>query len=82
MKLWQIIKGWTLWVWYYLNKAYRDSRKSDALKRIEICEKCELFNVVSRTCDVCGCFMDIKTKLEFPVNEKGISIGGCPEKKW
>ena len=78
----QILKGYILWIWYYLYKSYRNKRKEDAKKRIEICEKCEYFSKHLRMCDICGCFMDIKTKMHFPVDEDGISIDGCVERKW
>jgi len=78
----QIIKGYVLWVWYYLNKSYRDKRKIEARKRIKICEDCEFFWKYGRNCMLCRCFMDIKTKMYFDLDEDGISIDGCKEKKW
>jgi len=78
----QIIKGYLLWIWYYLNKSYRNKRKAEAKRRIEICESCDFFNFSLRTCDKCGCFMDIKTKMYLDLDANGISIDGCREKKW
>lgn len=77
-----IIKGYILWIWYYLYKPYRDKRKYDAQKRIKICEQCQYFWKPARNCMICGCFMDVKCKLYFPLDENGKSIGGCLEKKW
>ena len=77
----QIIKGYILWMWYYLYKPYREKRKKEAQKRITICEKCEFFNTL-RMCNICGCFSDIKTKMPFDLDENGKSIDGCPEKFW
>ena len=71
-----------MWVWYYLYKPYRDKRKADAKKRIQICEDCEYFWIHARNCMLCGCFVDIKTKMEFDLDDEGISIDGCPERKW
>lgn len=42
-------------------------------KRIEICEQCERFFKLTRQCRECGCFMDLKTKLENAT---------CPKDKW
>ena len=77
-----IIKGYILWIWYYLYKPYRDQRKEDAQKRIKICEQCQYFWKPARNCMICRCFMDVKTKMYFPLDENGISIRGCLEKKW
>jgi len=76
-----ILKGYALWVLYYVWPPYRMMRKAEALYRISVCEKCEFFTPI-RTCGECGCFMDVKTKMRFPMDSFGISIGGCPEKKW
>jgi len=78
----QIIKGYYQWFKYKFNKSYRDKLEKDAQRRIEICESCEYFWKPGRNCMLCGCFMDIKTKMEFDVDENGKSIGGCEDKKW
>lgn len=77
-----VIKGFILWIWYYLYKPYRDKRKVEAKRRIIVCEKCEHFNKTLRTCELCGCFMDIKVILDFELDEEGISIDGCWDRKW
>ena len=78
----QIIIGYASWIWYYLYKPYRDKRKQEAKRRIEICENCEYFLKNARMCDVCGCLMDVKTKMRFDLDDEGISIDGCWERKW
>ena len=82
MKLIVIIKGWILWLWYYINEDYRNSRKIEAMKRIIICESCDNFVKNSRRCSLCGCFMDVKSKMKFELDENGKSINGCQIKKW
>lgn len=77
-----IIRGYALWIWYYLNKSYRQKRKDEAKRRIQICESCPFFYKWARNCIICGCFVDVKTKIEFKLDENGMSIDGCPEKKW
>jgi len=59
--------------------------KSIAKKRIQTCESCEHFKTSSRTCGtpvigdkigdkkLCGCFMDVKTKISF---------ASCPLSFW
>jgi len=76
-----IIKGYALWIWYYLYRPYRNKQKAEAQRRIEICEKCEHFES-TRTCDLCGCFMDIKTKMPLDLDEEGFSIDGCYDRRW
>lgn len=58
----QIIRGYFLWIWYYLSKPYRKEQEKEAKRKIEICEKCDFFDPHFRQCNLCGCFMDIKTK--------------------
>lgn len=77
-----ILKAYILWVWYYLNKKYRDERKEEAIIRYTICKRCKYFYNASGRCCVCGCFMAVKTKLYFQKDYRGISLHGCPEKKW
>tara|TARA_R100001244_G_scaffold132321_3_gene108203 strand:+ start:785 stop:1204 length:420 start_codon:yes stop_codon:yes gene_type:complete len=61
------------------------TNKEKASKRIAICESCAHFRKRSRTCGTpivgnkvgskrtCGCFMDVKTKINF---------ASCPLSKW
>jgi len=84
-----IIKGYALWIWYYVNKSYREKRKVEAEKRIKICESCEFFWKFGRNCMICGCFMDVKCKGDYDIyngkaifkNKKEITYV-CQMKKW
>lgn len=42
-------------------------------KKINICYTCEYYKTKSQTCQICGCFLPIKTK---------ISLFKCPKNKW
>ena len=42
-------------------------------ERMAICEKCDRFNSDIQTCDLCGCFMPLKTTIS---NMK------CPQDLW
>ena len=77
-----IITGYYKYAKYLFNKHYRDNIKVLALKRIRICEKCEFFYPHSRNCMICGCFCDIKVKVDFELDDKGKSIDGCPDGRW
>ena len=77
-----IIKGYWQWLKFNFNKEYREKIEDVAKKRIKICEECQYFWKPGRNCMLCGCFMDIKTKMDFEVDENGISQNGCYEKKW
>jgi len=77
-----VFKGYVLWVWYYLYYPYRKKRKAKAKKRIEICESCKYFHKYLRNCSICGCLMDVKTKMDFSLDKNGKSIDGCFQKYW
>jgi hypothetical protein len=47
--------------------------KEEIIKRKSICDTCEAYNKILKTCGECGCFMPIKRKF------KGL---GCPLEKW
>jgi hypothetical protein len=32
-------------------------------ERMEICQKCERFDADKQTCDLCGCYMPVKTSM-------------------
>lgn len=49
------------------------STKDKAKARIEICNRCNLFNKNSGRCEECGCFITIKVKMDFEQ---------CPLGKW
>jgi translation initiation factor IF-2 len=78
----QIIKGYYQWFKFKFNKEYREKMKVEAERRIKICESCEFFWKPARNCMICGCFMDVKTKMDLELDENGKSIDGCAEKKW
>jgi hypothetical protein len=81
-KIKEIFKAYILWVWYYLYKPYREQRKVEAQKRIKICEECKYFWKPARNCIICGCFCDVKVKYPYKLDKTGISVNGCPERKW
>lgn len=44
-----------------------------AKERMKLCTQCEYFTKLSRQCKLCGCFLDMKTKL---------LDADCPIEKW
>jgi len=78
----QIAVGYASWLWYHLCKPYRDRRKEQAKARMKICESCEHFWRYTRQCSLCWCFMHIKVKMHFDLDNNGKSIGGCLEHRW
>ena len=77
-----IINGYFHWFLYYICISYRRKIKQEANRRMRICNKCEHYNKMLGICEVCGCFMNVKTKMIFPLDEEGISIDGCWVRKW
>jgi hypothetical protein len=41
--------------------------------RLDVCKTCDHFKKISRQCELCGCFLDLKTEL---------TRAECPIKKW
>jgi hypothetical protein len=44
-----------------------------AKERLKVCDECEFFGRLLRQCKLCGCFMDLKSKL---------LEAECPADKW
>lgn len=59
--------------WDLLNPNKKRSPESLANERFEICKSCPNLIKLSNQCKKCGCFMQLKTKLEDAT---------CPEGKW
>lgn len=60
-------------IWDLLNPKQPRSEKSLKDQRLAICEQCPFFRTNSRTCQKCGCFMDLKTTL---------AMAKCPDGRW
>ena len=58
--------------WHLLDPDVNRASEEKIKLRLSICQDCEEF-AITRQCKKCGCFMDIKTKLEGSV---------CPLNKW
>jgi hypothetical protein len=59
--------------WDLLNPNKPRSLDEVAAERLSICKGCEHFIKLSKQCKKCGCFMNLKTKLEKAT---------CPIGKW
>lgn len=59
--------------WDLLNPNEKRSEQEIAAARFEICKSCEFFRPRTETCQKCGCFMKLKTRLE---------RANCPIGKW
>ena len=77
----RIIEGYCNWLWYFLYKPYREKQSKLFRKRIKICEGCKNLTK-TRQCNLCGCFVDAKTKCIFKLDKDNKSINGCPKKHW
>jgi len=82
IKIKYILKSYYNWFLYYFNKKYRELKRKEAERRIKICESCEYFWKFSRNCIICGCFCDVKVMGDYELDDNGITINGCPQKKW
>lgn len=71
-----IIAGYSIWFWNII----LGKTKQKAIKRFEICRQCK-YNI-NGICEKCGCIIKAKVRVNFPEDKNGLSIDGCPEKKW
>ena len=49
------------------------AEESKVKKRLEICSTCEKYNLETKRCTLCGCFMLVKANIE---------TSECPDAKW
>jgi hypothetical protein len=59
--------------WDIFNKNLRDVPEAAFEERMAICRGCEHFINLTSQCKLCGCFMNLKTKL---------TNASCPAGKW
>ena len=67
-----IIEGYLKWSWDFI------TRKTSY--RLNICNKCE-YNK-NGICSLCGCILKAKVRVDFMEDEDGVTIDGCPKRKW
>lgn len=71
-----IIEGYLKWSWDLVTR--KTSKR--AAYRLNICNKCE-YNK-NGICSLCGCILKAKARVDFMEDEDGVTIDGCPERKW
>jgi hypothetical protein len=59
--------------WDMLNPNEKRSSEEEFERRLSICRECPFFIKRTQQCKKCGCFMNLKVKLE---------RSSCPIKKW
>lgn len=75
-KLKYIIKGYIKFIKDFI----KGTQTYKSKQRLNICNQCEFNN--NGICKKCGCIIKVKVKVDFLEDENGITIDGCPEKKW
>ena len=71
-----IIEGYSKWLFNIIT----GKTKEKAKKRLNICNICN--HNKNGICDICGCVLKAKVRVDFDEDENGITIDGCPERKW
>lgn len=71
-----IVQGYLLWAFDEVTG--RATKR--AVPRLAVCAGCESND--GGVCDECGCILKAKARVDFPLDEEGKSIGGCPKRKW
>ena len=59
--------------WHLIDKSQPTATEEKSNMRFEICKSCPELIQITNQCKKCGCFMNLKTKLEKAV---------CPLGKW
>jgi hypothetical protein len=77
-----IIEGYFNLLRFSLCKKYRNKQQKLFTDRLTICKECIFFKKSTRQCIICKCIIDAKTKVIYKLDEKGVSINGCPKKYW
>lgn len=77
-----ILNGYISFFKYILNKKYRLRIEHESKRRLDICNACIFYDKRIEICKLCGCFMKIKTKIIFKLDNSGKSINGCPKQYW
>ena len=71
-----IIEGYLKWSWDFITR--KTSKR--AAYRLDICNKCE-YNK-NGICSLCGWILKAKVRVDFIEDEDGVTIDGCPKRKW
>ena len=71
-----IIEGYSRWLWNIIIGI----TTAVAKERLFICKHC--IHNKKGICELCGCILKAKSRVHYIEDKHGISIGGCPERKW
>lgn len=71
-----IIEGYAKWLYDVVTR--EGSR--DSLRRLAVCEHCE--HRRRGICSLCGCIIKAKVRVKYMLDDDGLSVEGCPERKW
>ena len=72
----QVFEGYSKWIFDLIRHRQSKTYK----QRYMICSECD--NNKRGICNICGCIIKAKVRVDFDLDEDGISIDGCPKKKW
>ena len=71
-----IIEGYITWIKDLVTGMTKQIYKD----RMKICNNCE--HNVHGICELCGCVLKAKVRVDFMLDKEDKSIDGCPERKW
>lgn len=70
------MQGWFVLITNILfNKTSYKSKR-----RLVLCRNCQYNS--NGICSLCGCVIKAKVRVDYIEDEDGISIDGCPKRKW
>lgn len=76
MNIFYIVEGYAKWLWDIVFGRQASRTK----ERLAFCNQCE--HNRHGICEECGCVIKAKVRCTFVEDKDGLSIDGCPLKKW
>lgn len=76
LNIFYVVEGYVKWLWDITFKRSNQRTK----QRLALCTECE--HNKHGVCELCGCVVKAKVRCTFMEDEEGISIDGCPDRKW
>lgn len=72
----QIAEGYVKWLYDVVT----GTGSADSVRRLKICRECP--HNRHGICSICGCILKAKVRVDYPLDDEGKSVDGCPERRW
>jgi hypothetical protein len=72
----QIAEGYMKWLYDVVT----GNGSADSVRRLKICRECP--HNRHGICNICGCILKVKVRVDYPLDDEGKSVDGCPGRRW